>query len=70
MPVIVAPDDYAAWLGERDISADAAKELLKPYPAAEIEMWPVDRRVGNWKNDDASLIEPAHVGEPAADAAD
>jgi hypothetical protein len=34
------------------------KALLKPYPAEGLAMWPVDKRVGNVKNNDPSLIEP------------
>jgi putative SOS response-associated peptidase YedK len=34
------------------------KSLLAPYPAAEMICWPVSARVGNVRNNDASLIEP------------
>ncbi len=61
MPVIVASDDYAAWLGETDADDDAARALLKPYPDDAMEVWPVDARVGNWRNDDAALILPLAV---------
>jgi len=37
---------------------EAEKALLAPFPAAEMTMWPVDKRVGNVKNNDPSLIEP------------
>jgi putative SOS response-associated peptidase YedK len=36
--------------------------LLAPYPAEEMTCWPVSNRVGNVKNNDASLIEPIAVG--------
>jgi putative SOS response-associated peptidase YedK len=29
-----------------------------PYPAEDMVVWPVDKRVGNVKNKDPSLIEP------------
>ena len=32
--------------------------MLAPYPAKRMTMWPVDRRVGNVKNNDPSLIDP------------
>jgi putative SOS response-associated peptidase YedK len=32
--------------------------LRAPYPAEQMTMWPVDKRVGNVKNNDPSLIEP------------
>jgi hypothetical protein len=31
---------------------------LAPYPSDEMTCWPVSARVGNVKNNDASLIEP------------
>jgi putative SOS response-associated peptidase YedK len=34
------------------------KTLLAPYPADDMICWPVSPRVGNVKNNDASLIEP------------
>jgi putative SOS response-associated peptidase YedK len=58
MPVIVAPADEAAWLGETELGADALRALLRPYPAAEMESWPVDPRVGNWRNDDPAIALP------------
>lgn len=56
MPVIVAPEDYAAWLGDDDTGPDAARALLRPFPSDAMEVWPVDPRVGNWRNDDPGLI--------------
>jgi putative SOS response-associated peptidase YedK len=38
---------------------DQLKSLLKPYPTGDMVGWPVDRRVGNVKNKDPALIEPA-----------
>ncbi len=65
MPVIIAAVDYATWLGDADDAGataggggDAARALLRPYPDDAMETWPVDPRVGNWRNDDASLILP------------
>ena len=31
---------------------------MATYPAEEMTCWPVSTRVGNVKNNDASLIEP------------
>jgi putative SOS response-associated peptidase YedK len=47
MPAILAPDDYAPWLGEEPAPPQRLKEILRPYPAERITMWPVDKRVGN-----------------------
>jgi putative SOS response-associated peptidase YedK len=37
---------------------NTSKALLAPYPAEAMICWPVGARVGNVKNNDASLIEP------------
>ncbi len=54
MPVILARDDHERWLANERDSAD----LLRPYPANDMEAYPVDKRVGNVRNNDAALIEP------------
>jgi putative SOS response-associated peptidase YedK len=59
MPVILTREAWGAWLGEELLSPDRLKSLLKPFDSARMELWPVDRRVGNVANDDAALIEPA-----------
>jgi putative SOS response-associated peptidase YedK len=64
MPVIVDPVDFDAWL---DVSAapEAARALLRPYPAGPMTVYPVSPRVNSVANDDADLIEPlTATGEP------
>jgi putative SOS response-associated peptidase YedK len=56
MPVILPPDMWSMWLGEEPTEPDQLKSLLVPY-AGEMVAWPVSQRVGNIKNNDASLIE-------------
>jgi putative SOS response-associated peptidase YedK len=34
---------------------------LKPFPAERMRAFPVDRRVGDPKNEDAGLIEPLRL---------
>lgn len=58
MPVILDPGDYDTWLGPGMQDTTRLKALLKPWPAEEMECWPVSRRVGNPANDDPSLLEP------------
>ncbi|HXQ83585.1 MAG TPA: SOS response-associated peptidase [Xanthobacteraceae bacterium] len=58
MPVLLAPDRWAAWLGETAASAAELKAMLKPYPDAGMTFWPVDRRVGNVRNDSPDLFAP------------
>lgn len=56
MPLIVAAEDAARWL-DRD-EADVA-DLLRPYPAEEMNAYPVGTRVNSADNDGPDLIEPA-----------
>ena len=58
MPVVLAPERWPAWLGEEPADPRQLKALLAPYPSPEMTCWPVSPRVGNVKNNDASLIEP------------
>jgi putative SOS response-associated peptidase YedK len=69
MPVILAPEHWPTWLGEAPADPEQLKALLAPYPADDMLVWPVDRRVGNVKNKDPWLIEPDTVS-PAAGAGD
>jgi hypothetical protein len=48
----------AGWLGEEPAETSAVKALLAPLPSDGMTCWPVGARVGNVKNNDASLIEP------------
>ena len=54
MPVILGPENWAPWLGEESCEAAA---LLLPFPSEHMTMWPVNKRVGNVKNNDAGLID-------------
>jgi putative SOS response-associated peptidase YedK len=58
MPVVVPPDRWAEWLGERCIAASALGAVLRPYPGSAMAFWPVDRRVGNVRNDGPDLFAP------------
>ena len=62
MPVILHRRDYERWLTPTD-PAHLPLDLLKPYPAGEMEAWKVGRAVGNTKNNDPSLIEPLEIDE-------
>ena len=62
MPLILAPADYARWLGEEDDPRD----LLRPFPAAPMRMWPISSRVNKPENDDQSIIEPVETATDAA----
>jgi putative SOS response-associated peptidase YedK len=61
MPVILSPKTWPEWLGEQPAEEPQLKKLLGPYPAERMTLWPVDKRVGNVKNNDPSLIEPVSL---------
>ena len=56
MPVILSPRDYAAWLDPAAARPDL-EALLAPYPAEDMEAWPVSRRVNSPRNNDPSLLD-------------
>jgi putative SOS response-associated peptidase YedK len=58
MPVILPEENWPAWLGETEARDADLKALLKPLPDDQLQMWPVDKRVGNVKNDSAELTTP------------
>jgi putative SOS response-associated peptidase YedK len=66
MPVLLAPACWPAWLGETATSERELKAMLRPYPGEAMTFWPVDRRVGNVRNDSADLFAPAAASDSAA----
>src|SRR5215470_10698528 len=58
MPVVLAPEAWPAWLGEKAADQAQLKSLLVPYPSEGMICWPVSARVGSVKNNDASLVDP------------
>ena len=57
MPVIVAPEDYAAWLDPAQHDGEALMRFVRPYPAQRMEGWPVSTRVNRPQNDDPALLD-------------
>jgi putative SOS response-associated peptidase YedK len=58
MPVILAPRDYERWLAPAD-PARPPIDLLRPRPAEDMTAWKVGTAVGNVRNNDPSLCNPA-----------
>lgn len=58
MPVILAEADWPKWLGEEPATEDELKALLVPCPADRVKVWPVNKRVGNVRNNTPDLITP------------
>jgi putative SOS response-associated peptidase YedK len=44
MPVVIGPNHWADWLGERAVPKPVLKAMLKPYPNDAMTFWPVDRQ--------------------------
>jgi len=59
MPVILAPEHYAVWLGDGQAADPRLLEpLLAPYPDARLVATAVARRVNDPRHDDAGCLEP------------
>ena len=63
MPVVLAPDRWAAWLDPGVDDADQVRALLAPVSPGRFAAYPVGRRVGNVANTGPALLEPAGPGE-------
>jgi putative SOS response-associated peptidase YedK len=57
MPVILADADYTTWLDPTESTQSTLTSLLKPYPASEMELYPVSTAVNNPRNDGPDLIQ-------------
>ena len=57
MPLILAPSDYTRWLSDEPDPRD----LMRPFPAAPMRMWPISTRVNKPENDDPSIVEPIEL---------
>ena len=62
MPVILHPQEYDIWLDREITDPEKLKPLYKPYPADNMEMYPVSALVNSPRNDTPDLIKP--VSEP------
>jgi putative SOS response-associated peptidase YedK len=58
MPVILAPRDYPRWLSDEP----DPRELMRPFPADLMRMWPISTRVNKPENDDPSIIQAVQFG--------
>ena len=59
MPVILHPRDYAKWLDSTPQTPDQLKLLIKPFPADEMDAYPVSTLVNKPQNDLPELVVPA-----------
>lgn len=56
MPVILESKDYDDWLDTAPRTADTLAHLIKPFPADQMDAYPVSTLVNMPKNDQANLI--------------
>ena len=52
MPVVLGPADYNRWLMDED-----PRDLLRPFPAELMTMWPINSKVGSPKNDTPDILD-------------
>ena len=57
MPVIMPPEYYELWLDPAVREPERLLPLLEPYPAADMEAYPVSRRVNSPSNDEPGCVE-------------
>ncbi|CAA9589232.1 MAG: hypothetical protein AVDCRST_MAG86-4358 [uncultured Truepera sp.] len=62
MPVVLDYDHYDMWLDRTTPDIADLTELLKPYPAQKLEVYPVSIVVNRANAEGAALLEA--VGEP------
>jgi putative SOS response-associated peptidase YedK len=62
MLMILAPPDHDRWLGEEPDPRD----LMRPYPAEPMRMWPISTRVNKPENDDPSVVKPIELSTAIA----
>ena len=58
MPVILPQEAYTRWLTPSELPPTALNDLLVPYPADEMEAFPVSRTVNSPSNDSPACIQP------------
>jgi len=58
MPVIIRPEDYAAWLDHDVTDGLVVRELAGEYPSDEMEAYQVSRAVGSPRSQGPELVEP------------
>jgi putative SOS response-associated peptidase YedK len=58
MPVILPERDWPKWLGEEPATNEELLSLLKPSADEALKIWPVNKAVGNVRNNGSQLLIP------------
>lgn len=61
MPVILTPEDYEVWLDDDLRKRSLREELLRPFPASEMEGYHVSASINSPSNQGAELIEQMNI---------
>jgi putative SOS response-associated peptidase YedK len=56
MPVILPPETYSRWLVPGEANPQELSAYLKPYPAGEMEAYPVSMLVNSPQNDVPTIV--------------
>ncbi|HKB59258.1 MAG TPA: SOS response-associated peptidase [Gallionellaceae bacterium] len=59
MPLIIAPENYAAWLNSANPHAE---KLVQPYPPERMRAWRVSMRVNTASHDDPACMDDVEDG--------
>ncbi len=59
MPVILHPRDYGKWLDPAPQTPDQLLPMIKPFPADQMDAYPVSTLVNKASNDMPELVVPA-----------
>jgi putative SOS response-associated peptidase YedK len=58
MPVVLAPQEWGAWLDPQEEDLEALLALLRPFPASRMVEYPVSTLVNNVRNNYPECIAP------------
>lgn len=58
LPCILRKEDQDEWLNPDNVELEQFEKFLKPFPSAEMEMFPVSTDVNSVKNNSIELIKP------------
>jgi len=59
MPVILPQEAWPLWLGEAETTPEQLLALLHACPEEWLRVYPVGPAVGNVRNDEPRLLDPA-----------
>ncbi len=66
MPVMLAPEQYAAWLARDQQDPASLTPLLVGIAVNAVQAWPVGKAVGRASNEGPALVEPIELPPPGA----